>query len=322
VGCLNFQYHYPVLPEGLLPRFVVRTHVLSDETPRWRTGVILKLEENLALIRADAQERRVFINIKGPVVGRRRLLSIIRANFDHIHGSIKNLKPVEIVPLPQQPAEFVSYENLLAWEKSGAKKFPMVVDGDVTELDVQELLNGVETEGERGSAGGLRASHDIERRRAARVFVSYSHRDERQLNELKTHLSPLERLKLIETWYDRRIVAGEDFGQKINENIDSADIILLLVSADFLASKYCYEIEMKRALERHEKKEARVVPVIVRDVNWKVIPELSRLTAVPKDGKPVRNWPNKDTAWRDVSERVRAILEAMRDADPLRGRGR
>ena len=79
---------------------------------------------------------------------------------------------------------------------------------------------------------------------------------------------------------------------------------------------------MARALERHAKEEARVVPVIIRDVDWKVIPELSKLTAVPKDGKPVRNWPNKDTAWKDVSERVRAILEAMRDADPLRRRAR
>ena len=320
--CLNFQYHYPVLPEGLLPRFVVRTHVLSDETPRWRTGVILKLEENLALVRADVQERRVLINIKGPVAGRRRILSIVRANFDRIHGSIKNLKPAEIVPLPKYPNDYVPYLELLAWEGSGKEEFEKVVDGEIVTLNVQRLLNGVEVEGERARTSGTRSPQDIEHGSAARVFVSYSHKDERQLNELKTHLSPLERLNLIETWYDRRIVAGEDFGQKINENIDSADIVLLLVSADFLASKYCYEIEMKRALERHEKKEARVVPVIVRDVNWKVIPELAKLTAVPKDGKAVHDWPRKDKAWRDVSERVQAMLEAMRDADPLRGRGR
>ncbi|HVF66556.1 MAG TPA: toll/interleukin-1 receptor domain-containing protein [Pyrinomonadaceae bacterium] len=202
------------------------------------------------------------------------------------------------------------------------KEFKKVVDGEVITLNVQRLLNGVELEGERARASGARSPQDIERVRAARVFVSYSHKDERQLNELRTHLSPLERLKLIETWYDRRIVAGEDFGQKINENIESADIILLLVSADFIASKYCYEIEMRRALERQAKGETRVVPVIIRDVNWKVIPELSKLTAVPKDGRPVRNWPNKDTAWKDVSERVRAMLEAMRDADPLGRRTR
>jgi len=320
--CLNFQYRYPVLPEGLLPRFVVRTHVLSDETPRWRTGVILKLEDNLALVRADAQERRVFINIKGPAAGRRRLLSIIRANFDRIHGSIKNLKPAEIVPLPEQPDVHVPYVELLAWEESGKEEFEKVVEGEIVTLNVQRLLNGVEVDGERGSSGGLSSPRGVERRRAARVFVSYSHRDERQLNELKTHLSLLERLKLIETWYDRRIVAGEHFGEKINENLDSADIILLLVSPDFISSNYCYEREMARALERHERLEARVVPVIVRDVNWKVIPGLSKLTAVPKDGKPVPLWPRKDTAWRDVSERVQAMLEAMRDADPLRGRGR
>jgi internalin A len=319
--CLNFQYHYPVLPEGLLPRFVVRTHVLSDETPHWRTGVILKLEDNLALVRADAQERRVLINIKGPVAGRRRLLSIVRANFDRIHGSIKNLKPDEIVPLPEHPDDFVRYVELLTWEGGGKEEFDKVVDGEIITLDVQRLLNGVEAEGERASVSsilGARPPRDIGRRRAARVFVSYSHKDERQLNELKTHLSPLERLKLIETWYDRRIVAGEDFGQKINENIDSADIILLLVSADFIASKYCYEIEMKRALERHAKGEAHVVPVIIRKVHWKVIPELSKLEAVPKDGKPVRDWPNKDAAWCDVSERVQQMLEATHAADPLR----
>ena len=150
--CLNFQYHYPVLPEGLLPRFVVRTHVLSDDTPRWRTGVILKLEDNLALVRADAQERRVLVNIKGPVAGRRRLLSVIRANFDRIHGSIKNLKPVEIVPLPEQPDAYVQYVELLAWEGSGKEEFEKVVDGDIVTLNVQRLLNGVEVEGERASA--------------------------------------------------------------------------------------------------------------------------------------------------------------------------
>jgi internalin A len=318
--CLNFQYQYPVLPEGLLPRFIVRTHVLSDDTRRWRTGVILKLEDNLALVRADAQERRVLTNIKGPVEGRRRLLSVIRANFDRIHRSIKNLKPVEIVPLPQQPDTYVPYAELMAWEESGKRDFEKVVDGRIIPLNVARLLNGVEMEGERTS--GARSAQDIERKRAARVFVSYSHKDERQLNELKTHLSPLERLKLIETWYDRRIVAGEDFGEKINENLDRADIILLLISADFIASKYCYEKELARALERHWKDEARVIPVIVRDVNWKVIPELSNLTAVPKDGRPVPQWPRRDAAWRDVSERVQAMLEAIRDADPLRRRGR
>ncbi|HKP72897.1 MAG TPA: COR domain-containing protein, partial [Pyrinomonadaceae bacterium] len=304
--CLNFQYHYPVLPEGLLPRFIVRTHVLSDDTRRWRTGVILKLEDNLALVKADAQERRVFINIKGVIAGRRRLLSIIRANFDRIHADIRKLQPTEIVPLPGQPGAHVHYKHLLTWEESGKKKFEMVVDENVTEIDVDALLNGVEVKGERENARGREG---VGRVRAARIFVSYSHKDERLLSELKIHLSPLQRLKLIETWDDREIRAGEDFGEKINENLERADIIILLVSPDFIASYYCVEKEMTRALERHERNEARVIPVIVRVSKWKSIPELSKLQVVPKDGKPVRKWTDKDTAWMDVSDSIQKVIE-------------
>lgn len=198
----------------------------------------------------------------------------------------------------------------------------MIVDGNVAEIDVDALLNGVELEGERGSMGSERGRIGIDHKRAARIFVSYSHKDERLLNELKTHLSPLHRLKLIETWDDREIRAGEEFGEKINENLERADIILLLVSSDFIASNYCYEKEMTRALERHEKSEARVVPVIVRDAKWEVIPQLSKLQAIPKNAKPVRNWPNKDTAWKDVSDRIQKMIEDMRAADSLGRRAR
>jgi internalin A len=320
--CLNFEYHYPVLPEGWLPRFTVRTHVLSDDTPRWRTGVVLKLEENLALVRADAQERKIFINIKGPVEGRRRLLSLVRANFERMHADLPRLQPAEIVPLPGRPGAQVSYTDLLAWEQSGTKNFPMIVDGSVEHVDVDALLNGVELAAERAHAADGRGRAGLERERAARIFVSYSHKDERLLNELKTHLSPLRRLNLIETWDDRSIEAGEDWREEINANLERADIILLLVSADFINSDYCYEKEMARALERHEKKEARVVPVIVRDSKWEMIEELSKLQAVPKGGKPVRDWPNKDKAWKDVSDRIQKMIEAMRDADPFRRRVR
>jgi internalin A len=310
--CLNFQYHYPVLPEGLLPRFIVRTHVLSDDTPRWRTGVILKLEDNLALVKADVQDRRVFINIKGTVAGRRRLLSIIRANFDRIHGDIRKLQPEEIVPLPEHPGASVPYVELLAWEESGTEKFPKIIDGNVVEINTHDLLNGVELEAERARG---RAGDD--RRPAARVFVSYSRKDERLLSELKTHLSPLRRLRLIETWDDREIEAGEDWRDKSTDNLERADLIILLVSASSIDSDYCYEKEFTRALERNEKKEARVVPVIVRESIWRTIPELAGLEVVPKNGKAVMSWDNKDKAWRDVSERIQKVIEGMLAPDTL-----
>jgi internalin A len=119
---------------------------------------------------------------------------------------------------------------------------------------------------------------------------------------------------LLETWSDRKITPGQEWAGEIDKALERADIILLLISSDFIASNYCYEIEMKRALERHETKEARVIPIIVRDVNWD-IPPLKKLKALPKDGKFIKDnpaWSSKDTAWRNVSDGVEAVIQELR----------
>lgn len=118
------------------------------------------------------------------------------------------------------------------------------------------------------------------------VFFSYSHKDEDLRNELEIHLAVLKRQGVISTWHDRRITAGDEFADKISCHLESADIILLLVSPYFIASDYCYEVEMKRALERHDAGEARVIPVILHPCYWHGAP-FGRLLAVPSDGKPV-----------------------------------
>jgi internalin A len=304
--CLNFQYHYPVLPEGLLPRFIVRTHALSEKQPRWRTGVILTFEGNRALVKADVQDKKVFISVSGTASGRRRLLAVIRSEFERIHRDIRNLQPQGMVPVPGHPNSVVPYKNLEVMERRGVLSFTMVVGNDVIDLSVQGLLNGVDLEGTR------RKEHKMgEQTQAARLFYSYSHKDESLRNELETHLKLLQRQGLIETWHDRDIDAGDEWKRKIDDNLERADIILLLVSADFIASDYCYEIELKRALERHEKREARVIPVIVRDVNWLNAP-FAKLQALPKDGLAVTKWADKDSAWRNVSEGIEKVAVRVR----------
>jgi internalin A len=305
-ACLNFQYHYPVLPEGLLPRFIVRTHVLSERLSRWRTGVILAFEGCRALVKADVQDKKIFIAVSGPALARRRLLAVIRSDLERIHRDIRNLQPQEMVPLPNYPKAVVPYEKLLAMERERIAKFHEYANGRIVELDVQELLNGVDLEGTRRKERILEA-----KRRVMRLFYSYSHRDETLRNKLETHLKLLQRQGLIEAWHDRNIEAGDDWKQKIDENLEGADIILLLVSADFIASDYCYEKEMKRALERHEQGKARVIPVIVRDINWRIAP-FANLQALPKDGKAVTSWNDKDSAWRNVSEGIERVVEEMR----------
>jgi internalin A len=309
--CLNFQYHYTVLPEGLLPRFIVRTHVLSENQPRWRTGVILEFEGCRALAKADAQDKKVFISVLGPASGRRRLLNIIRANFEQIHNEIENLQPQEMVPVPDYPNVVVPYCDLVLWESKGRKTYSVSVPGDILDKDVHELLNGVDLDDTHRKA--------IEpRHKTVRLFISYSHKDEHLRNKLQTHLTLLHRQRIIDAWDDRRIGSGDEWKQKIDENLERADIVLLLVSADFIASDYCYEKEMKRALERHDKGEAVVIPIIVREVNWYGAP-FAGLQVLPKDGRAVALWNPRDSAWRNVSEGIERVAKAMREKTGLSG---
>ncbi|WP_245427210.1 toll/interleukin-1 receptor domain-containing protein [Mesorhizobium sp. YM1C-6-2] len=121
---------------------------------------------------------------------------------------------------------------------------------------------------------------------AASVFFSYSHVDEALRDQVETQLALLKRQGVIETWHDRRIGAGEEFAGAIDRHVETDDIILLLVSADFIASDYCYDIEMKRAMERHAAGEAIVIPVILRACDWHGAP-FGKLNATPPNGTPV-----------------------------------
>jgi hypothetical protein len=131
------------------------------------------------------------------------------------------------------------------------------------------------------------------------VFFSYAHEDEELRDELAKHLKLLERQGVIKAWSDRNVTAGEDWKNAIDERLESANIILLLISADFLASDYCYDIELDRALERHNSKEARVIPVILRSSDWQNS-SFGKLAALPTGGKAITSWPNEDEAFTDV----------------------
>jgi len=153
--------------------------------------------------------------------------------------------------------------------------------------------------------------------RVATVFLSYCHTDEALRNQLENHLSILERNGLIKTWHDRRISAGQDFARAIDAHIQTDDIILLLVSPDFLDSDYCHDIEMTRALERHEDGEAIVIPVILRDCIWKEAP-FGKLMATPTDGRPVTQWPDMDEAFRIFAQTVKDAASRVGGTKPAK----
>ena len=148
------------------------------------------------------------------------------------------------------------------------------------------------------------------------ILFCYAREDEELLNKLKTHLRPLQRLGIIDVWYDREIRAGTEWEQEIKQHLNAAQIILLLVSPDFIDSDYCYSIEMKRALERHDKGETKVIPIILRHTFWHIGP-LGKLQALPKDGKPVTDpsWYNLDRAFYDVTDGIHKVVEGLASQD-------
>lgn len=144
----------------------------------------------------------------------------------------------------------------------------------------------------------------------AKLFFSYSHKDEALRDELEVHLSMLKRQGLIESWHDRKILAGDELDGQIDAQLEVADVVLLLVSPDFLASNYCYDVEVRRAMERHEEGSARVIAVILRPCEWRQT-LFAKLLVTPTDGRPVVKWPTLDEAFLDVTNQIRAVLPAV-----------
>ncbi len=149
-----------------------------------------------------------------------------------------------------------------------------------------------------------------------KIFFCYAHEDETLVNKLKTHLKLLQRQGLIDVWHDRDISAGMEWEREINTHLNTAQIILLLVSPDFINSDYCYCIEMKHAIERHIRFEARVIPIILRHVYWQGAP-FGKLQALPKDAKPVTDWRNREKAVFNVAEGIRKAVEEQLSSENM-----
>jgi ATP-dependent Clp protease ATP-binding subunit ClpA len=144
------------------------------------------------------------------------------------------------------------------------------------------------------------------------LFYSYSHKDERHRKQLETHLSTLRRQGLIREWHDRKILPGHEWDGAIDNSWESSRVVLLLISPDFVASDYCYERELRQALDNHEQGRARVIPVIVRPTDWTGTP-FSKLQALPENAKPVTTWANRDMAWLNVTKGIRKAIEELQE---------
>jgi hypothetical protein len=148
------------------------------------------------------------------------------------------------------------------------------------------------------------------------LFIAYSHKDEEWRKALDPSLKIMERSGHIKRWHDREIAPGDDWRKEIDKNLSRAQIILLLISRDFLASDYCHDIELQKAMKRHDAGDAVVIPIIFRSCQWQDT-QLGRLQALPRDSKPVRDWSDEDAAFLDIEQGIRLVIDKLRGGSRL-----
>jgi hypothetical protein len=150
-------------------------------------------------------------------------------------------------------------------------------------------------------------------REPVEIFISYAHNDMSYRERLTNDLRPLQRQKRIQVWSDVAIELGTEWRKAIGRHLETAHIFLLLISSDFLASDYCWSVEMNRAMERHERGEARVIPIVVSTIArevWETAP-FSKLQALPQDAKPIRSWRDKDQAYASIINGISKSIESI-----------
>ena len=302
--CLNYEFHYAFLPHGLIPKLIVQTHTLSNPANRWRKGIVLSYANCKALIIGDSIKRVVTVRIMhGQPIDRREFLGIIRAYLKQIHHEYSGdrLDVQERVPLIYCPSFSVRYEKLLAFERQGIQSYPEFDGEKVIEVNVSELLNGVETADADTRARPKTA-------KPKHLFISYSHKDELYRAQLEIHLTNLKNLDIISFWHDRMIMPSNEWESEIDENLKKADIVIFLISPYFLASDYCMSKEVVFAMEQHCSAISQVVPIIVRPCDCKGQP-FEKIQGLPMNLKPITRWKDKDAAWLDVSRAIRTIAE-------------
>lgn len=142
------------------------------------------------------------------------------------------------------------------------------------------------------------------------VFISYAHEDEKFRKQLERHLGLLRRQRWIADWHDRQILAGSEWAHDIDEHLEAASIILLLISPAFLDSDYCFDIEMQRALERHKTGEAEVIPILLQPVGWQGAP-FAHLQVLPTNARPITKWRDRNEAFLDIVAGIRRAISTL-----------
>jgi tetratricopeptide (TPR) repeat protein len=311
-------------PDGALEEFKASKRILRELTDRdpdnagWGRDLSVLLNSIGGILQAQGLLDEAFEEYEGS----RQIMQNLTARYPdnpewRRELSVSHSKLCAVLFAQHRPeAAMVEYDaaeriknELVAREASGATFQPMptsqvnlsstkapLIAGPAA-IPVRDLADPLKQTGKRPSVASKKS-----------IFVSYCSKDLSLRRELETHLTPLSVEGLIDVWTDTRIALGDEWSGEIDDNLKGANLILLLVSGDFLRSKYCAK-EMEYALERHETGDARVIPIIARELLWDALP-FAKLQILPRDHKPVDRGTRRlrNTVWKNIAKEIREYL--------------
>ena len=220
------------------------------------------------------------------------------------------------MPIPKYSQIAVPYEELLAYERAGDDEYKVVIDRMPVKFSVAELLDGVDLPGYREGIQNVPPGAIFELVAVPRLFISYAHEDERFRDELRGALTPYERTKTLQIDDDTCILPGQRWEDELLSKVERADIMVLLLSNDFIRSDYCFQKEMQIARERDQAGDCTIVPIVVRACAYEKL-ELGELQAILPNGKPVKQNKDRDAAWLEVTKQLdKVIAEFDEEVNP------
>ena len=313
-GSVRLRYVYDPLPEGVLPRFIVMTHLLSEGQPRWRNGVVLVEENAAALVRRGETRNQVEVTAFGPPAARLRLLEIIQGNLERIHADLPEPKPVAEIELAELREVFRPVADL---EVAELGKQQVAVDTKAGKVLVQPTLQLNQASEPQSRREGLTPLN---------LFLSYAHEDKKAKAIFQQNLTVMTMKKLITPWQDGLIEAGMRWREQIQENLGTMEVFVGLLTTAFLASKFIGQVELKAARERlrKEEKDFLFVLVLVDDISLQGL-DLAEYQILKPGGKAVCQHASRKAGF-DVAQKELEKLLAGRprrkppERETLRGR--
>ncbi len=313
---IRLRYRYGVPPPGLLSRFIVRTHALSEGAPHWRHGVVLRHAGAEALIREelDRPELHVFI-VEGTEETRRVLVAIVRRELEILHTEMK-MQPIEELELPGDSDQWISVKALREVEASDqpVQKLAVQPEGTASVSVIRELDKLTPAEARAIDRDPATAPRPI------RLFVSYAHADERHLKRLDAMVDVLEHQHGLAAWRDRRLLAGEEWERSIHDRLEEMDIFLIIASALSLASPYVRK-ERQRARERYEAGEVEIAIVKLEPCACDEDEFLGRFQRLAPNHESIVEAAQESRAWEDVRKDLLAVIRRVREKKQIGATG-